>query len=278
LVLVFLQVIVILKAVAGIRRPLSMIWNKTEILREIRRVQKTGADLSYNGLAGTRQSLVSAAAYHFGSYRRAVEQAGIDYAMVLRRPRWTRAGIISLIKAARRRGEELHWSAVTRRRDELGKAAFAALQPRLFGKWHRTLHAAGLDADDISRYRHWDRDSIVFELKSRARDDESLSSGALQTDDPGLHAAAIRHFGGYDAALRAARFDPDKFRLRRRWDKGQVIKCIKAAARGGKDLSDSRVRRESPALYGASIRLFGTFTAARGAAGVKFSSRRRKKR
>ena len=255
-----------------------MIWNKSEILKEIRRLHKTGGELSYNGRARAMQALVSAAAYHFKSYRRAVEQAGIDYATVLRRPRWTRTKIIALIKSARRRGEELHWSAVTLRRDELGKAAFAALQPRLFGKWHRALHAAGLDADEVSRYRHWDRNSIVFELKSRARDDEPLSSGAMQADDPGLHAAAIRHFGAYDAALRAASFDPRKIRRRRRWSKSQVIQSIKAAARSGTSLSDSAVRRESPALYGASIRLFGAFTAARKAAGVKFKPRKRRKR
>src|SRR5580692_5129871 len=108
-----------------------MVWTKNEILREIRRLHKSGSDLSYNGLSGTKQSLVSAAAYHFGSYRRAVEQAGIDYSTILRRPRWTKARIIGLIKAAKRRGDDLYWSAVTHRRDELGKAAFAALQPRL---------------------------------------------------------------------------------------------------------------------------------------------------
>ncbi len=261
--------------IRGFAVPLTMIWNKAEILRTLRRLHKAGADLSYNGLARSKQPLVSAAAYHFGSYRRAVELAGIEYATVLRRPRWTRAGIIALIKAARRQGEKLYWSAVTRRRDELGKAAFAALQPRLFGKWDRALHAAGLDADDISRYRHWDRNSIVFELKSRARDDEPLSSGALQSDDPGLHAAAIRHFGDYDAALRAAGFDPQKFRLRRRWDKSLVLKSIKTAARGGRSVADSRIRHEFPALYGASIRLFGTFVAARAAAGVKLRPRKK---
>jgi len=255
-----------------------MVWDKDEILRELRRLYKSGADLSYNGLSRRLQALVSAAAYHFGSYRRAVETAGIDYATVLRRPRWTKAHIIALIKAARRRGDDLFWSAVTARRDELGKAAFAALQPRLFGKWQRALHAAGLDADDIARYRHWDRHSIGFELKSRARDGEPLSSGALQSEDPGLHAAAVRHFGGYDDALLAAGLNPAKFRERRSWDKKQVIKEIKAAARKGNSLADSQVRRDFPALYGASIRLFGTFTAARKSAGIKFKPKKRRKR
>src|SRR5882672_3471999 len=109
-----------------------MIWDKDEVVRALRKLHRSGADLSYNALAKRKQSLVSAAAYHFGSYRKAVEKAGIDYAIVTRRPRWNKAAIIGLIKQARRDGEDLHWSAVTTRRDELAKAAFASLQPRLF--------------------------------------------------------------------------------------------------------------------------------------------------
>jgi hypothetical protein len=251
-----------------------MVWNKNEILRELRRLHKSGEDLSYNGLSRRVQALVSASAYHFGSYRRAVELAGIDYAEVLRRPRWNRGRIIALIKAARRRGEDLYWSAVTRRRDELGKAAFASLQPRLFGKWQRALHAAGLDADEVSRYRRWDRNSILFELKGRARDGDPMSSGSLQRHDPGLHAAAVRHFQTYDAALRAAGLEPGDFRQRIKWDRNLVLKEIRRAARKGNRLADSQVRKEFPALYGAAIRLFGTFTAARKLSGVKFVPRK----
>src|SRR5437764_15075466 len=98
-----------------------MIWTKDEIVRTLKKLHKRGEDLSYNALARKRQPLVSAAAYHFGSYRNAVEKAGIDYAAeVLRRPRWSRPKIIDLIKRARRKGESLHWGAVTKRRDEVG--------------------------------------------------------------------------------------------------------------------------------------------------------------
>jgi hypothetical protein len=255
-----------------------MIWNKNEILRELRHLHKNGGDLSYNGLSSRMQALVSAAAYHFGTYRRAVQLAGLDYATILRRPRWTRARIISLIKSARRQGEELFWSAVTHRRDELGKAAFAALQPRLFGKWERALRAAGLNANDIARYRRWDKDAIAAELRRRAQNGKPLSSGALQRHDPGLHAAAVRHFGAYDTALAAARLNPLKFRQRRSWNKKQVIDEIKSYARSGKSLADSAVRRDRPALYGASIRLFGAFTTARKVAGIKFKPKKRRKR
>ncbi len=246
-----------------------MVWDKPTILATLKKLHKQGADLSYNALARQQQSLVSAAAYHFGAYRSAVERAGINYGEIVRRPRWTKAGIIKLLKDGRKAGHELHWSAVTKRRDELGKAAFASLQPRLFGSWDRALHAAGLDADDVNRYRKWTREGVVSELKARSREAEPMNSGAVQRDDPGLHAAAVRHFAGYDQALRAAKLDPDKVRRRKLWDRSEVIAGLKAARKAGKHLSDSALRREQPALYGAAVRLFGSFTAARDAAGVK---------
>jgi len=253
---------------------LAMVWDKDEILRALRKLHRSGADLSYNALAKQKQSLVSAAAYHFGSYHKAVERAGVDYAEVIRRPRWDKPSIIRLIKDAKRRGEDLHWSAVTKRRDELAKGAFASLQPRLFGSWDRALHAAGLDADEVNRYRKWDKDSIVFELRQRYKDHEPVNSGVIQREDPGLHAAAVRHFFSYDNALRAAKLDPEKVRERRKWLKEDVLRGLKNAGKAGRALSDSAVRREHPALYGAAVRLFGSFTAARDAAGIKWKRQR----
>jgi hypothetical protein len=252
-----------------------MVWNKALIVKELKKLHLEKKDLSYSALARTRQSLISAAAYHFGSYKESVHAAGLKYVDIIRRPRWTRAGIIALIKKARRKNHDLHWAAVTCRRDELGKAAFAALQTRLFGTWQRALHAAGLDGDEVARYRRWDKNSIGFELKSRAREDQPLSSGALQTEDPGLHAAAVRHFGSYDAALRYSGLEPLRYRRRRSWTKAEILKCIREASRNGHSLSDSAVRHHNPALYGAAIREFGAFTAARRAAGVRFPKKKK---
>lgn len=191
-----------------------MVWTKQRIIAELKALHKKKRDLSYNSLAKQNQALVSAAAYHFKSYRSAIEKAGIDYSEVVRRPRWTKPRVIALIKAAKRKGNDLNWASVTKRRDDLGRAAFAAIQGRLFGSWDRALHAAGLDSDDVSRYRRWDKSSITFELRSRNAEGESLNSGAVQRDDAGLHAAALRYFGSYDAALKAAKISPAKVRKR----------------------------------------------------------------
>ena len=63
-----------------------MIWEKNRILTELRRLHREGVNLSYSHLARKKQPLLSAAAYHFGSYRSAVQKAGIDYAEVIQRP------------------------------------------------------------------------------------------------------------------------------------------------------------------------------------------------
>jgi hypothetical protein len=254
-----------------------MTWDRPRIIRALRKLQRAGGSLAYADIAKRNQALLSAAAYHFGSYSKAVERAGLDYSSIIRRPRWTRKRIIALIKQARRNGDDLYWGAVTTRGDELTRAAFAALQPRLFGTWARALHAAGLDADDVACYRAWDRNTVIFELRALDRDGEPLSSGALQKEDPGLHAAAIRYFGNYDRALRAARLDPDALRLRRTWNRKSVIAAFKAIARDGSadhHLSDTYIRKSESALYGAAVRWFGSFTAARKAAGVRIKRRK----
>jgi hypothetical protein len=182
-----------------------MVWDTERIVQRLRQLQRAGQPMSYTQLARSHQRLVSAAAYHFGSYRKALEAAGIDHRDVTQRPRWTRHRIIALIKQAHRRGKDLNWAAVTRADHDVSKAAFAALQPRLFGSWPRALRAAGLDADDVACYRTWDRNTVIVELRSRAQQSKPLSSGAVQKTDPALHAAAVRYFGSYRTALRAAK-------------------------------------------------------------------------
>jgi len=50
---------------------------------------------------------------------------------------------------------------------------------------------------------------------------------------------------------------------------GGCAERFAAREKSGKHVSDSTIRREHPALYGAAVRLFGSFTAARTAAGLK---------
>ncbi len=245
-----------------------MNWTKPEIIKAIKRHYNDDHDMTYHGMTKIDQPLLSAAAYHFGSYRDAVIAAGINYADITRRPRWTRARIIQLIKQARRRNEPLNWAAVIRRSDELSRAAFAALQSRLFGNWDRALQAAGLDADEVCAYRRWTTDTVVAELRQRSANGEDMNSGTVQAEDARLHAAAVRHFKSFDTALKAAGIDPVEVRHRQTWTKDSVAAQMRIVARREKDFSGEWANKHYISLHSAAIRLYGTFAAAARAAKI----------
>ena len=62
---------------------------------------------------------------------------------------------------------------------------------------------------------------------------------------------------------------PDKVFERATMAGAEVVRGLKTAKKSGRHLSDSAIRKEDPALYGAAVRLFGSFTTARAAAGIK---------
>lgn len=192
-----------------------MRWNPSKILAELKRRHRRGASLAHRDLRKNNRPLASAAAYHFGSYPAALVAADINVIKVRKRPLWTKDRIIKAIKAARKAKRDLCWSAVVKRGGPLSRAAFAAIRPTMFGSWARALQVAGVDADDYRRYRTWDKESVAFDLKQRYADDSGVNCGAVQVDDPGLYAAAVRYFGTFDRALKAAQLSPRKIRVRR---------------------------------------------------------------
>jgi hypothetical protein len=55
-------------------------WNREKIRKEIKRLNNSGSPLRPSVLRRNgRTKLISAAEYHFGSWRKAVESCGIDY-------------------------------------------------------------------------------------------------------------------------------------------------------------------------------------------------------
>ena len=191
-----------------------MRWTEATILAELKQRHRRGATLAHRALREKDRSLANAAAYHFGSYAAALSAAGIPAATIRKRPLWTKDRIIKVIKAARKAKRDLCWSCVVKRGGPLSRAAFAAIRPTMFGSWARALQVAGVDADDYRRYRTWDKESVAFDLKQRYADDEAVNCGAVQAEDPGLYAAAVRYFGSFDRALKAARLMPNKVRVR----------------------------------------------------------------
>jgi len=253
-------------------------WTKDKILAHIRSLRKKGEDLSYNRVANEKQGLLSAANYHFGSWKKAVEGAGINYDKEVRRiPKWTKERIVETIKSAYKTGVDLSWTNVSKHRDFSGMA-YAAIRDTRFGSWDDALSAAGIAPSKVRRYESWNHEKIIDRIRERYRKGKELNSKTMQMEDCKLFNAALKRHNGWDEALKAAGIDPDEVYKRHRWSKPLIKKEIKALHKKGADLAAPAMRKEHSALYSAACKYFGSWTAARKACGIRRNFRKRRRK
>jgi hypothetical protein len=248
---------------------IGSVWSKAKIVSRIQALRARGTDLSYNSMARSEHGLLAAANYHFGSWGKAVEAAGVDYAHEVRRvPKWSRETIVAAVREAHEQGVDLCWTSVTGDR-RYSALAYAAIRENHFGSWDAALKAAGLDPMAVRRYEAWSEERIVSDIRARHKKRRALNSKAMQNQDSKLFNAALNYFGSWDKALLAAGVPPKDVYQRRRWTPDAIKAEIKALHRGGEDLAAPGMRRNHSALYSAACKHFGTWTAAREACGVR---------
>ena len=190
-----------------------MHWTRQAILDEIRRMHKAKEDMSYASLEQNHLSLMRASAWHYGTWRRAVEEAGIDYETLSRYRRWTKERIIARIQELYAEGQDLSWRAISQEVDPA--LAASALRPNGFGSWPEAIEAAGLDINDVARYKYWNEERVLKAIKERHKAGINLSSRNAQKNDQSLFCAARRRFETWDKALEAAGLDASKIRIRK---------------------------------------------------------------
>ena len=191
-----------------------MHWTRRAITEEIRRLHAAGEELNYAAAEENHLNLVRAAAWHYGTWKRAIETAGLSYDEVSLYRRWTRARILQGIREYQAAGGDLSWRVIS----ATGAPALAAAAVREnvgFDCWHDAVTAAGIDYEKVARYRHWTPERVSKEIGELAAQGAPLSSSLVQRNHPPLYNAAKRRFGQWDAALRAAGIDPDQVRQRR---------------------------------------------------------------
>ena len=192
---------------------MTLHWTRQAILDEIRRMHKAKEDMSFAHLEQTNLSLMRASAWHYGTWRRAVEEAGIDYESLSRYRRWSKERIIARIQELYAEGQDLSWRAISQEVDPA--LAASALRPNGFGSWPEAIEAAGLDINDVARYKYWNEERVLKAIKERHKAGVNLSSRNAQKNDQSLFCAARRRFETWDKALEAAGLDASKIRIRK---------------------------------------------------------------
>jgi hypothetical protein len=180
-------------------------WNKDSIAAEIRHRYDAGQDLSYSGMTRENLPLLRAATRYLGSWQAAIEHAGLDYEEIRRYRSWTNERITERIRELYAKGEDLSWRYVSLTLDP--SLAAAATKKNHFGSWRAALEAAGLDYDQIRRYRDWSDDEVIRRVRDLYAQGTSLNAKKMEREYITLITAARRRFPSWDRTLQAAGLD-----------------------------------------------------------------------
>ncbi len=187
-------------------------WNKETIGNEILRMFESGENLNYATVAQEQVALLRAATRYFGSWRLAIEFAGLNYEDIRRYKTWSRDRILGRIQELHAKGEDLSWRHVSTVVDP--QLAAAATKRKHFGSWRNAVNSAGLDYRQIRRYREWDENTITQKLRELYEEGIDLNAKNVEEYDITLITAARRRFDSWDKALTAAGLDYKKIVLR----------------------------------------------------------------
>ena len=245
------------------------IWSKQKVVNEISELHEAGENLSSAYMQKNNNSLYKAGVRYFGSWKKAMEAAGLDYSKINLyswREVWSKQKIISEIKELHEAGEDLSDSSLAKKYPKLRKAAIT-----YFGSLRKAIETAGFDYDEIIKYEFWNKQKIIegiLELKERGED---LNSKYVHKTYTKLANAARIHFGSWENAIKAAGLDYEKIRQVEFWDKQKIIAKIKDLFDAGEDLSATNIQKIYPKLIGSACRYFDSWQNAIEAAGLDYN-------
>ncbi len=178
-------------------------WSRDAVIREVRNLQVRGEPLNSGYIARTYPGLAYAGRKYMDSWEAAVQAAGFDYSEIRIKNRWNRNRITAQIRELRQQGQPLNVSAAERLHGGLVGAAIS-----YFGSWGKAIEAAGFNYADVKLQKEWSKRVIVKEI--RRMHEQGLELGRtipVREKYRILHAAAVRYFGSWAEAMKAARLE-----------------------------------------------------------------------
>jgi hypothetical protein len=234
-------------------------WSAERVLNEIRQWKEKGEALYANHERLNYQELLAASIRYYGSWQKAVEAAGISYEAVRKYRKWSKEVIVEEIRDLAARGFDLSFRSMAL--SQHNSMVYAAIRPKYFGDWRAALEAAGLASEEIYRYRSWDMEGILEEIRRLQTEGADLSSKSMDESSNKLIATARRRFGNWGRALESAGINYDDIRRRRRWTRESVAQGILELKAQGVKLITPEVKKANPSLFAAACKkhFYGTW-------------------
>lgn len=179
--------------------------SKEEILAKVRSLFANGEQLYSWYMRHQYPQLLDAGCHVFGSWKKTIEAAGIDYNLIRRYRVWTLDEIMADVVGIAERGEPLNSRYV--------QAYYAILYQagcRICGSWSNTIKAYGMNYADVcvrQPGRSWTVAEVLHEMRLIAGRGEPLNSTYVQKFHRALLSAAQKRFGSWEAAVSALGID-----------------------------------------------------------------------
>tara|TARA_B100000745_G_scaffold298646_1_gene247749 strand:+ start:12856 stop:13938 length:1083 start_codon:yes stop_codon:yes gene_type:complete len=251
----------------------EVVWTKDIIVRRIKARHENGEPLNSNHVQQNERRLYAATVKYFGSWKAAVEAAGILYDSVYTgvKPYWSKELVIAEIKKRSAQGKSISHGLVTEENNSLVHAA-----KRFFPgpySWRKARVAAGFSQIDEPSFKKWNKKIVIRIIRKLREKGVSLNVGAMREGNLSkLYSAGCKYFGSWKAAVEAAGVPYKKVRKVRSWTKRKIIKEIRKLLKQGIRLNLKNVQKIDAGLLGAAISRFGSWGAAVEAAGISYRS------
>jgi len=132
-------------------------WSPERVIKSIRSIyRQVQAGKPYRA----EPRLVAAGQRKFGSWKRAVRRAGIQYESLTGQIRWNKTRVLAEIRGIARQRRKRETTSPQRVRD--------AAQ-RLFGSWEAAVRAAGLDYERFTKREIWTVDRVLAAIRKLDR-------------------------------------------------------------------------------------------------------------
>lgn len=180
-------------------------YRQEQVVQKIRQRCRKGLKPTAKCICRHDYRLQRAAQQHFGTWRHALQAAGVNLAHAglssVKPRRLSKDQVLDALRAWNAAGHSLQWADICLQNYTLAIAA-----KRRFGGWRRVMVAAGIPAEatPTEHKRKWDRQRIIDHIRRRQQEGRPLHHKAVRRDEGGLLHAAQRYFGGWSQALASA--------------------------------------------------------------------------
>ena len=167
-------------------------WTRKKVILSIRKLRRSKADIASRSVQIRDPALFAGAVRKrlFGSWEKAIEESGFDYADVRKYERWSDDRLRREIRRLEANGVRLNAKNVLLTHPHIYYAAC-----HRHASWGKTLRALGFDHIRHAVRRPWKKMEIVEGLRDLARNGVHMSDNNVRDVNPTLHAAACRAWG-----------------------------------------------------------------------------------